>query len=183
MTERPRSPQSVPERTRGLRALPDIVWSPLATGFLMVVPGVIGVATGYPLLFPSLGPTAFLQATTPQLPSARPYNVVVGHAMGIVAGYTSVFLLGVSGDPSVFAAHSLTPGRVWASVLAVMLTKVLQLLSKSIHAPAAATTLLIALGGFRPMWNDFAALSFGILITAVLGEIVRQMRLAQPGQR
>jgi len=63
--------------------VPDIIWAPLATGAIVLIPGVVGLAAGRPWLFPSLGPTAYLQATQPQHPTSRFYNVLVGHLIGI----------------------------------------------------------------------------------------------------
>lgn len=41
--------------------VPDIVWAPLAAALLMLIVGLIGLIAHQPWLFPSLGPTAFLQ--------------------------------------------------------------------------------------------------------------------------
>ncbi|WP_424565502.1 HPP family protein [Tamaricihabitans halophyticus] len=48
--------------------------------------GLVAIVSGAPLLFPSLGPTAFLVFTTPQAPAASPRNTVLGHVVGILAG-------------------------------------------------------------------------------------------------
>ena len=44
-----------------LRTVPDPIWGPLAVGSMMLGVGSIALAAGRPWLFPSLGPTAFLQ--------------------------------------------------------------------------------------------------------------------------
>ncbi|MGI8748327.1 MAG: hypothetical protein ACR2J4_08280 [Deinococcus sp.] len=49
-------------------SIPETVWAPLSAGALMLVVGLIGLAAHQPLLFPSLGPTAFLQVETPGSP-------------------------------------------------------------------------------------------------------------------
>jgi CBS-domain-containing membrane protein len=154
---------------QGRGAIPELVWAPLVGAALTLIPGLIGLAAGSVWLFPSLGPTAFLQAASPQHPSSRFYNTVAGHAIGIVAGLLAVLALGASAEPSVFASHQLFPHRVWASALAIALTLLLQLLLRANHPPAAATTLLITLGGFNPTLKDVLAIAVGVLIVATAG--------------
>jgi CBS-domain-containing membrane protein len=170
-------------RANRARPVPEAVWSPLAAGILTLVPALVGLATGQPLLFPSLAPTAALQATQPQERSARPYSVVVGHLVGMFAAFVCLLLLGASREPALFTSHHLFPRRAFASALAVALTQLGQLPLKALHPPAAATVLLITLGGFRPTFHDATVLLVGVLIVAAAGEVVRQLRLIQPGQK
>ena len=79
----------------------DVVWAPTAAGVLMLIVGAValiagliaGMPGGFPWLFPSLGPTAYLQAKNPANPASRFYNTVVGHMIGLWAGFLFVFLL------------------------------------------------------------------------------------------
>lgn len=169
----------------GLPAVPEVAWAPLAGGLLTLVPGLLGLAVGQPWLFPSLGPTAYLQALQPQQPASRFPNVVLGHLVGFAAGAAAVLVLGAAGEPSLFEAKRLAPPRVWASALAVALAVLVTVPLKAValHPPAAATTLLVALGGFRPTWADAGTVALGVLVVAVAGELVRRLRLAQPGQK
>ena len=167
------------ERTglrRRVRALRHEIWAPLTSGLLMLLVGLIGLVTAQPLLFPSLGPTAFLQTEAPDQPSSRVYNVLVGHAAGLVAGYAAVLVLHADGAPALFAVHQLVAVRVWASMLAIVLTMLGSALLKASHPPAAATTLLISLGGFRPTVHDALTIVVGVLIVAVAGEGLRHLR-------
>ncbi len=164
------------QRRAVLSAIPEMIWSPAASGILMLIPGVLGLLVGQPWLFPSLGPTAFLQVQEPELPMSRLYNTVVGHFIGIAAGYLAIFLLGLDSTGSVFAIRHLTKGRMWASVIAVSLTLAAQIPLRATHAPAAATTLLISLGGFGKKWADIESLAAGILIVALIGELFRLLR-------
>lgn len=75
------------------------------------------------------------------------------------------------------------PRRVWASGLALALMLLFQLLLRANHPPAAATTLLITLGGFNITWKDVSVIVIGVLIVAVAGQLSRRLRLAQPGQK
>lgn len=145
----------------------------------MLIPGLMALVTGRVWLFPSLGPTAFLQAEAPTLPMSRLYNTLIGHLVGIIAGYLAVIMLGLNGADSVFVIHRVTVGRMWASVIAVTLTLAGQILLKAAHAPAAATTLLITMGGFQRKWSDVADLAVGILIVAFMGECLRRLRASE----
>lgn len=159
--------------------LPDTVWAPLTTGLLMLLVGGLGVMVHQVWLFPSLGPTVYLQAEMPDQPSSRLYNTVMGHALGVVAGLAAVLVF-AQGDPPVFAAHVLTWGRVLAGAVAVALTSWSGIVLKASHPPAAATTLLIALGGFRPNLSDMLALAAGVVIVALAGECLRRIRAVNP---
>lgn len=162
-----------------MRRLPNVIWAPLVSGILMLIPGLMALITGRVWLFPSLGPTAFLQAEAPTLPMSRLYNTLIGHLVGIIAGYLAVIMLGLNGADSVFVIHRVTVGRMWASVIAVTLTLAGQILLKAAHAPAAATTLLITMGGFQRKWSDVADLAVGILIVAFMGECLRRLRASE----
>lgn len=155
--------------------VPDYLWTPAAAALLTLVCGLLGVATNQLWLFPSLGPTAFLLAHSPEQPAARAWNVVVGHLLALAAGYAALALFGGLGAPDLFAAHELAPVRVWASALAVALTLAAQLVTRSFHPPAAATTLLVALGGFRPTPGDAGAVVGGVLILAFAGGLLRRV--------
>lgn len=183
MSKKAAETQPVVGQKRGLDAIPELVWAPIVGRVLTLIPGLIGLAAGNPWLFPSLGPTAFLQAANPQHPSSRFYNTLVGHLLGIAASLIAVLVLGANQEPSVLATHQLFPLRVWASGLAIALTLLFHLLLRANHPPAAATTLLITLGGFNPSWKDVSTIMVGVLIIAVAGELLRRLRLAQPGQK
>lgn len=158
------------------RHIPDLLWGPVTTGGLVLAAGALGLAVGQPLLFPSLGPTAVLYADFPAHSSARPYNTLVGHLVGLGSGYLAVFLASAQAAPAVLATHELAPSRVVAGTLAVTLTWVILWAIHAPHPPAAATTLLAALGGFRPIAEDALAVIIGVLVVAVLGQALRWAR-------
>ena len=162
------------------RAIPDLVWAPLVTALLTLAPGLVGIATGRILLFPSLGPSAFLQANQPEHPSSRFYNVVVSHLVGLGAAFVAVSLFGIAYAPSVFEMKQLTGDRVAAATLAVALAALAEKLLRAPHPPAASTTLLAALGSFHPTVRDATSVAFGVLVVAVLGELFRRARARTP---
>ena len=157
-------------------ALPEFVWSPMAAGALMVLVGAIACLAGQPWLIPSLGPTAYLQAETPAHPASRFYNTVVGHLIGLLAGFAAVVILNAWQSPALFSDHQLVLTRVWASAVALALTLLGALFLKASHPPAAATTLLVTLGAIRTMQDALNAMA-GVLILALFGTAFRRARL------
>jgi hypothetical protein len=149
------------------------VYAVLLSGLVIAGIGGLGVWAGQPWLFPSLGPTIFLQAVTPNDTSARPWNTVAGHAIGTAAGFLSVFVCGAEVAPLPADAGYVVGSRAAAAALAVALTVAGQLAIRAPHAPAAATTMLIALGGLQPDLRTLVAIAVGVGLIAGLGEVTR----------
>lgn len=103
----------------------------------------LAIFTNSPLIFPSLGPTAFLFFYTPRAPSASPRNTLIGQTIALAAGY---FSLAVTGLLDTGIAHAATLQRIGAAALALGLTAGLMVLFNVAHPPAAATALIVALG-------------------------------------
>lgn len=69
----------------------------LLNGFPSIaVMAAAAVVTDQPFVFPSLGPTAFLLFYTPQQASASPRNTVLGHLVGVIAGYLALVVFGLT---------------------------------------------------------------------------------------
>jgi CBS-domain-containing membrane protein len=148
------------------------------------VVGLLGLIVGLPWLVPSIGPSAVLVAVTPSHPTARAWNTVIGHAGGIIAGFAAVAVFGAVSAPTVLGDHQLVPSRVAAAVLAVGLTVAIGFLARASHPPAAATTLLVALGSIASL-RDAMIVMAAVAITAGAGEILRELRRRRttPGER
>lgn len=106
---------------------------------------LFAVITHSPFIFPSLGPTAFLFFYTPTAPTASPRNALIGHAIGVFAGYFSLVVTGLTTAGPALAVGVTVP-RVIAAALSLGLTSGLMVLLKAPHPPAGATTLIISLG-------------------------------------
>jgi CBS-domain-containing membrane protein len=165
--------------------MPLAVWVPLASGVAIGVPGLIALITHHLILFASLGPTSVMIAQQPLLASTKPYNSIVGHMIGLGAGFFAVWVLGISAQPSVFVAHMVSGSRVCAALLAITIAMALEILLKAQHPPGAATTLLAALGSFRPDWTDTWEVLVGVVAVTVTGELLRMLHPAphQPHAR
>ncbi|HEX6817104.1 MAG TPA: HPP family protein [Ktedonobacterales bacterium] len=106
---------------------------------------LLAVITNSPFVFPSLGPTAFLFFYTPTAPAASPRNTVVGHLIGVCAGYFALVVTGLTKAGPALSVGVNGP-RVIAAALSLGLTAGLMVLLKSPHPPAGATTLIVSLG-------------------------------------
>ena len=73
-----------------------------------------------PMLFPSLGPSALLFLEKPTAPESSPYNAVVGHLVGILAGVAPIAVFGLLDAASVLEV-GVTLARVGAAALSVAL--------------------------------------------------------------
>jgi CBS-domain-containing membrane protein len=92
-----------------------VFWATIGEGGLMLAVAATGLATNQPLIFASLGPTAYELVEQPQLPSARPYNIIIGHLIGLGAGFLAVYLLNAWAAPNVLATGVVSAERMWAS--------------------------------------------------------------------
>jgi CBS-domain-containing membrane protein len=125
---------------------------------------VLALTTGSPFIFPSLGPTAFLFFYTPLAPTASPRNTIIGHAIGVLAGYFSLLVTGlVTAGPAL--AVGVTWPRVIAAALSLGLTAGLMVLVKSPHPPAGATTLIVSLSILSKPWQLVLLMAAVVLLT------------------
>ena len=111
----------------------------------LAVSGTIAWIVSEPLVFPSLGATAFLCFETPLAEVASPRNTIVGHLTAIVAAAVSLAAFGLLDAPSAFV-EGITPARVGAVALSVGLTGGVLRLLRSAHPPAGATTIIVSSG-------------------------------------
>src|SRR5436305_9045354 len=139
----------------------------------------LAVVTHSPFIFPSLGPTAFLFFYTPTAPSASPRNTVIGHAIGVTAGYFSLVVTGLT-----MAGPALAVGVTWPRVIAPALsfglTSGLMVLLKSPHPPAGATTLIDRLGILTRPWQLLLLMAAVVLLTLQAIAINRLAGIAYP---
>ena len=131
------------------------------------------LATGEPLVFPSLGPTAFMLFYQPTSPAASPRNTLCGHLIGILAGYAALWLFGLT-----HAAPALTGGLTWGWVgsasLSLALTAGLMIWLRVPHPPAGATTLIVSLG-IVPRPLQLVALFAAIVLLVLQGLAINRL--------
>ena len=152
----------------------DLFVAPPLEAALILVVALAGWISHNPLVFASLGPTAFEMIETPERPSARPYNIIAGHLIAVLAAFAALWLTHAWGAPIV-SSNGVPLQRVWAAVLATILTAFLTLLARAVQPAALATTLLISLGVMQTMRAGVVIMVAVLLMTAI-GEPVRRWR-------
>ena len=142
---------------------------------LLALAALLGFFFRSPFIFTSLGPTAYELVETPTRPSARPYNVLVGHGVGIVAALLAIAITHAFFAPAVSLA-GVPLVRVAAVLVAGFLT-VFGTLSLKANQPASlSTTLLIALGTMETR-KAILSIIFGVLLILAAGEPIRRWRM------
>jgi CBS domain-containing membrane protein len=159
--------------TAGHRAL--LAWVAFINGFATIaLLAVLAMLWRVPLVFPSLGPTAFLLFASPEAPSACPRNTLCGHAIGILCGYGALWLTGLQHAPSAML-EGVNLARVAAAALSLALTGALMILFGVVHSPAGATTLIISLGIItRPLY--LVAIEAAVALIVVQALVTHRLR-------
>lgn len=138
-------------------------------GGLIVMVGLISWASGYPALFPSLGPTAYVLALGAEK-ETNVSQVVGGHVIGVVAGLLAYHALAaglIATEPA--PAFSISGLRIAiAGVVSVGLTTWAMLATDLRHAPACATTLIVSLGLLSSVFEG--AVIIGSVVVLVSAE-------------
>ncbi len=135
--------------TRLLTRFPERrVWAAFVfvNGFVTIgLLASVAMLSRTPFVFPSLGPTAFLLFFSPESPTASPRHTLLGHAVGILCGWGSLWLLGLEHAPAALAT-GVDVHRVLAAALSLAATGAGMILLRCAHPPAGATTLIVSLG-------------------------------------
>lgn len=143
----------------------------------MLLIGTAATVTRQPFIFPSLGPTALMIFAHPLRREAAPRHVLIGHALGAGSGYLALAITGLLDVPF---STTVTVHRVLAAAIALGLTAALMMLARAEHAPAGATTLIVALG-ILPLLRDFVALMLAVTALTLVGLLInRCFRIAYP---
>lgn len=152
----------------------DLVIAPICEGALILVVSIAGWLTKSPLVFTSLGPTAFELIETPNRPSARPYNVIVGHLIGVLAGFAALWITNAWAAPGIATGKVALP-RVAAATISALLTVLVTLLVHATQPAALSTTLLVSLGTLQ-QWQYGFVIMAAVLLLVFLGEPLRRWR-------
>ena len=115
-------------------------------GLAILTIGVFAWIADIPLIYPALGPTAFILFATPTTPAAAPRSIILGHFLGLASGYAVWHLVSLVAGAPVSAQAGGWPLFLSASLgLAVICA--LLVWTSCPHPPACASSLVVALGG------------------------------------
>lgn len=153
----------------------DILIAPICEGPLITIMALVAWIVHNPLIFASLGPTAYELVETPERKTAWPYNIVAGHLIGVLAAFLALFLTQAGQTPPISDGGIALP-RVWAAGIAATLTVLVTLIARAAQPAAVATALLVTLGNMQN-WRDGFFIMGAVLLITVLGTPIRKLRL------
>lgn len=142
------------------------------TGIMLAVLGILALVLRHPLIFPSLGPTAFLMASNPLSKIASPKNAILGHLIGIICGYTSLVIFGLTDTPAIIIS-GISIQFIAAAALSIALTSSLMILFSVEHPPAGATTLIISLGIMHTL-PEIVVLMIAVILLCFLSSVLNR---------
>jgi CBS domain-containing membrane protein len=151
----------------------NAIYTAMGSAIAMVISGAVAWATKEPLVFPSLGATAFLFFETPMAEVASPRNTIIGHFVGAAIGFFWLLVFGLMHKPGAIEA-GFTAGRYAAIVLSLSLTGLFLRLMRAAHPPAGATTLIVSLGLLHT-WHDMWVLALGVLLVVIPAGMVNRV--------
>lgn len=122
----------------------------LLSGAVVCVLGFADQYLSLPLLTATIGPTAYVFAAHPHSEVSRLRNALIGHSAGIGFGLLALVMFGLWNTPSAVALGHTNLSQDGACGVAVAGTLFLLHALHAHHAPAAATTLLVATGLAHP---------------------------------
>lgn len=151
----------------------NVALTTIGEGGLILLVGAAGWAAHMPFLFASLGPTAYELVEKPASPSAKGYNIVAGHYCALGAAFLSLWIFKAWNAPKVGSAEFVASPRLWAAVLAVVITTAVTLLIQASQPASLSTALLVTLGVMQTKEAAIAIL-IGVAIMAVAGDPIRR---------
>jgi CBS-domain-containing membrane protein len=151
----------------------NAVYTALGSLFAVGLSGLWAWAFKQPLLFPSLGATAFLFFETPMAEVGTPRNAIIGHFVGIVAAVASLAVFGLLHAPSVYV-QGMTPQRIGAVALSVALTGGVLRLLRAAHPPAGATTIIVS-SGLLATSTQIGMVAAGVVMITVAGWVLNRL--------
>ncbi len=127
----------------------------------MAVLGLASAFVSWKLIFPSIGPTMFLQFYNPGLAVSSPRNTVSGHIIGALTGIFFCYIghsLGLCED-SFF--------RILLMGLGLGVAGTIMAFTGLVHPPAASTAL-IAMSGIDGSWEAGAVVVLSSILVSII---------------
>jgi CBS-domain-containing membrane protein len=146
----------------------------------IMLSGALAWVLEEPLVFPSLGATAFLFFETPMAEVASPRNTIVGHYVGAVVATVWLFVFGLQDNPNVLI-EGFSVERAAAVALSVACTGGILRLLRAAHPPAGATTVIVSVG-FLHTAEELAVLAAGVALLTLSAHILNHV-LGVPAPR
>jgi CBS-domain-containing membrane protein len=142
----------------------NAVYTGLGSLLTIGLSGLIAWLLQEPLVFPSLGATAFLFFETPMAEVASIRNTVIGHAVGAAVAFLWLNVFGFVGDESGIET-GFDAARVACVALSLGFTGFFLRLLRAAHPPAGATTVIVSIG-LLTTWDECLILIAGVALLA-----------------
>lgn len=142
--------------------------------------GALAWGLDEPLVFPSLGATAFLFFETPMAEVASPRNTMIGHYVGALVATLWLFVFGLQDEANVLV-EGFSPERAAAVALSVGCTGGILRLLRAAHPPAGATTVIVS-AGLLHTGEHLAALAAGVALLTLSAHATNRL-LGVPAPR
>lgn len=142
-------------------------------GTAILILTMIAWLVDLPLLFPALGPSAFILFSSPFSPAAAPRSVIVGHFAGITVGYLTWRLVSLASGQYVSLEAGGWPVLACASI-AMALTCVLLVSLRCPHAPSCASALIVAVGA-TDGWVPLLAMAAGVMLLTAQAVLISRL--------
>jgi CBS domain-containing membrane protein len=144
------------------------------TGSLVTIAlsGLFAWALDEPLVFPSLGATAFLFFETPMAEVASPRNTIMGHYVGAAIAFFWLFVFGLTDAPSALQT-GFTLERAAAVALSVGFTGGILRVLRAAHPPAGATTVIVS-AGLLHTGSQLLALAAGVALLTFTANVLNR---------
>ena len=140
----------------------NAIYTALGSLLTIALSGLLAWALDEPLVFPSLGATAFLFFETPMAEVASIRNTVIGHTVATVVAFVWLSVFGLVGEPSAIET-GFTAERVACVALSLACTGGFLRLLRAAHPPAGATTVIVSIGLLTTV-DELAILLAGVVI-------------------
>lgn len=145
-----------------------------ASGAAILFAGLLAWWTQNAVLAPPLGASAFLCFRAPTAIPCAPRNLLLGHAVGLGAGWLALWATGAI-DLAPALSDVFTLRHAVAASLAMASTVTLMIVLGVEHPPAGATTVVVALGMLKTP-GELAALQAGALLIVALAFVTHRAR-------
>ncbi len=143
-------------------------------GLAIAIISLCAWLTDLPMLFPALGPSAFILFARPFSEAAIPRSVVIGHGAALMIGLAARCTIeAVSGQQIGLEAADTLPTMLSASIALACTCFALVRLNAP-HAPSCATAIIIAVGAVRG-WPGMCAMAAAVVLLTLLAVGVNRL--------
>ena len=146
----------------------------LVAGFISLSTlGVAAYVLDWPLIFPVLGPTAFLIFYSPARTMAWPRNCLLGHLTALLCGVL-IHLILVYFFPGALFGGKLTLVEVIGASAAMALSALIMVFARILHPPAASTAMMAATGYFTSV-DRVLGLALSLVVLSLEGVLLHRI--------